>query len=372
MKPLDIVIDWQPMMLNRSGVGYYIYNIIEDLAKVDTKNKYTLVAFSIYAKKYVFNIGKNFKTKIIRFPSSKYLLFMEKKINVPIELFVGFHNIYFFGNFLRYPLIKGKSITVIHDLTFIKHPEAVEQKNLEHLSKLVPYSIEHSDRLVTVSEAMRDEISEYYHRDKDTIHVIYPVVRFAKPTTQEENNVATRIKKKFLFFISSIEPRKNVLRLVQAYKMLPDEIKKEYSLVLAGGSGWNSEDVLTEIQKKEKIGEVIYVGYVNETEREWLFSHASMYTFPAIYEGFGMTILEAMDHDLPVLTSDIPALKEIAQDAALYVDPTDLNDISMKMKQLLEDSNLRDTLVTKSKPRLEYFKSQHQAQDLYDLFMQLA
>ena len=372
LKRLRIFVDAQPLLREKSGVGYYLANLLNLIARIDNLNHFHLVAFSFSLKTFQFHFGLNFTQTIIRIiPRKVYLMLLENHLLLPIELFSGFHDVYFFDNFISFPVFHGGIITVIHDLTFIKYPEFVEEKNLKHLQKLVPPSIKRSNILIAVSETIKRELLETFSLADSRVIVIQPCVNFIRPEIHPKDELVFLKKhkfQKFILFLGNMEPRKNLHRLIKAYKLLASEIQKEYPLVIAGGVGWRNDAIMSEMPGRKNI---IYVGYVTGIEKEILYQHATLFVFPSIYEGFGMPLIEAMDHNIPVVTSKISCLPEVAGDAGIYIDPYDEEDIADGILRGLQNETLRLNHIEEGKKRVIYYKNIHQENILLEAIKNL-
>jgi alpha-1,3-rhamnosyl/mannosyltransferase len=152
------------------------------------------------------------------------------------------------------------------------------------------------------------------------------------------------VKRQFLLFVSSIEPRKNIVRILDAYESLPQAFRNRYPLVFTGSSGWKSEEVLKRIHRLSDTGLVRYLGYTSDAELKYLYSSAGALVFPSIYEGFGLPIIEAQAMGVPVVTSDLSCMPEVAGEAALLVDPYNVQEISGALEQVMLDEDLRQKL----------------------------
>lgn len=235
-----------------------------------------------------------------------------------------------FGNFATWPTLRTKKrATVIHDLTYLYYPEATEQKNLKHLRRVVPRSIKKSDFIITVSESVKAEIvKEFNIPESRCITTPIPPSKDFFIEESASKIAAVKVKydltKKYIYFIGNLEPRKNLISLINAYAKLPEEVKNEYSLVLAGGKGWKTE--ATEVTLKDAIAQgndIKHLGFIDQQDSPALYQGASLFVMPSLYEGFGIPVLEAMASGCPVLTADIPVLRETGGKLAFYTDTGD-------------------------------------------------
>lgn len=255
-----------------------------------------------------------------------------------MDLLLG-RGVYLFGNFKNWPLTKRSlSFTYVHDICYALYPQFVSPKNQQFLFKNVPKFIARTDYVITVSESSRREVIDYYHLPEDKVLVLYNGVNgevYRPHQPEEVTTVKTRygIEGKYFLFVSNIEPRKNVDRLVEAFKRLP----RNYTLVLVGGSGWLNEATFAAIDaaNKEGIRIIKPKAFVPDEDVAALMSGAEALVHPALHEGFGMTPLEAMAAGTPVAVADIPAVREVVGDAGIYFDPASVDAIAEAMQLMV-------------------------------------
>lgn len=264
-------------------------------------------------------------------PLRVYAKTQSHSIAPPFDAFLPKVDLTIFPNFATWPSLKTNyTATVIHDLTYLYFPEVVEDKNLSHLKRVVPRSIKRADFIITVSESVKNEIIKEFSIQPERC-IVTPIPPDSSFFTKQSSSIIKLAKKKYainpdkkyIYFIGNLEPRKNLKTLIEAYQLLPDSIKNEYSLVLAGGHGWKSENTQLAIDKAVKNGEQIqHIGFVDQVDSPALLQGASLFVMPSLYEGFGMPILEAMAGGTQVVASDIPVLREVGKECALYAKPS--------------------------------------------------
>ena len=297
--------------------------------------KNSFVPLRVYAKLQSFNLAPAFD------------IFL-KKVDLTI-----------LPNFATWPTLRSSlRATVIHDLTYLRFPEAVEEKNLTHLRRVVPRSIKKADFIITVSETVKNELIGEFGLDPDrcVVTTIPPDSSYSVKNNNEIHQKYGIPTKKYIFFIGNLEPRKDLPTLIRAYQKLPDAIKQEYSLVLAGGQGWKTAKSKAAIKRAQEDGDrVIHVGYVDQADASAFYQRASLFVMPSLYEGFGMPVLEALSSKTPVVASDIPVLREAGGNAAIYAQPQNSDDFSRKILSTLTDNELRAQLINNSIKHLEAF-----------------
>ena len=256
--------------------------------------------------------------------------------------------IYHSPNFVL-PKFDGKKVATFHDLSVLKYPGFHPESRVSFLRPEIIKAAQNADHIITDSEAVRQEVIEYFAKAPEDVTAI-PLASSLSDDAPDSKSVDRflsihdLIKQQFLLFVSSIEPRKNIDRLLDAYEALSPEFKRQHPLVLTGSSGWKSKKILKRINMLSDTGLVRYLGYTSDVELKYLYCSAGALAFPSIYEGFGLPIIEAQAMGLPVVTSNLSCMPEVAGDAALFVDPYDVAAISSALEQVMLDESLREKL----------------------------
>lgn len=292
------------------------------------------------------------------FPLRIYAKLQSFNIAPAFDFFLPKVDVTIFPNFATWPTIRSKlRATVIHDLTYLYFPDVVEEKNLAHLRRVVPRSIKKADFIITVSEAVKAEIVKEFSLSPEKC-IVTTIPPDASYFTKNTNDIHAKYHiptKKYIYFMGNLEPRKDLPTLINAYRQLPVAMKKEYSLVLAGGNGWKTENSRQALKEAQEAHEnVIHVGFVDSADTAAFYQKASLFVMPSIYEGFGMPILEAMAGSCPVLASDIPVLRESGGSAARYALPGDVNDFTKSIRDILSSSKLKSDMISAG---IEHVKS---------------
>lgn len=257
-----------------------------------------------------------------------------------------------FFDYIVPPRVDGIVIDTVHDLTVFRHPETMEDKNRRRLKEGLRRSIERSRFLIAVSEFTKREICTLLSVPEERVFVV-PNAASVSDAVTDFPALAKRIglQGSYLLYTGTIEPRKNLVRLIEAYTLLRRRGSADVSLVLCGGKGWQSEPIYEAAAKSPFAGDIIFTGYVSDAEKNTLFQNAAGFVFPSLYEGFGVPPLEAMHFGVPVLTSTAASLPEVCDSAALYVPPEDRGAIAEGMEKLLSDTALRETLTDAGRKR---------------------
>jgi len=359
----------------KSGVGYYALGLLEALA-ANYPEELEIVAhfFDFRSKVNMASLPQSENIRYVRTtwaPRQFFYMLRRLGLPVPYEIFlktrVGFH---LFPNFIGWPsLYKTPSAPTIHDLYYLEYPEQVSRLNQYDLQKLVPKTLRRSSFIIAISQATAKALqSSYPEVQKPVVISHIPPVSMPEISTDDSKVLMKKlgIKGRFVLFLGNIEPRKNLGRLLEAYEMLPENVRNDYALVIAGGKGWKDELILNKLSDMKSLGlNIIQTGYVSEEQKVALYREATVFVLPSIYEGFGMPLLEAMSNETPVLASDIPVFREVAGDAALYCNPREGKDIAAKLEQLLLDTNLQDDLVAKGSEQLRHFSWEATTKAIY-------
>ncbi|HUP26104.1 MAG TPA: glycosyltransferase family 1 protein, partial [Candidatus Limnocylindrales bacterium] len=214
-------------------------------------------------------------------------------------------------------------------------------------------------------------IKKYYSVPEEKF-VMTPIPPIPKGSGRGFNLADIGVKGKYILFVGTLEPRKNVLNLVKAYEQLPSVQRDNYQLVLVGGTGWYMEETMEYISRLQDKGiAIITPGYISNEAKAALYEHASLFVLPSHYEGFGMPILEAMDYGIPTAVSDIEVFHEVAGNASLYFDKDSPASIAGAMARVLTNPALQKELVAKGRERLQAYSWQKVAQSVYESIRQI-
>jgi len=240
----------------------------------------------------------------------------------------------------------GPALTTVHDLSWLSYPDAHPVERVKFLDRHLPKTLARADLVLTDSEFIAAEIATRFALPRAKIRAIPLGVDAAYHPRTAEEILATLAKHRlehsaYLLVVATLEPRKNLARLVRAYAALPTATKARHPLVIVGARGWLNHELERTLTPLEAAGTVRRLGYVGEDELPALYAGAHAFAFPSLYEGFGLPVLEAMASGVPVLTSNVSSLPEVAGDAALLVDPNDEDALREGLVRLLDDSAWR-------------------------------
>jgi glycosyltransferase involved in cell wall biosynthesis len=273
--------------------------------------------------------------------------------------------IYWEPNYLPLPIDNPVAVT-LHDLSHLHYPEYHPDERLAEL-KVLPEVLKKAAGLITVSEFTRAELSAYLDISVDRISIVTPAVEpcFHHQSDEVCRQVRSRygLPENFLLYVGTIEPRKNLNRLLHAFNQLPVNLQHNHPLVIVGALGWHGEEFESTLSEIDNSN-IQQLGYAYSADLPGLYSAATSFVYPSLYEGFGMPILEAMACGTPVVTSNVAAMPEVAGGAAELIDPKSVDSISSGLQRVLQDSEHRKQMSMRGKKVAEGYNWHKSADDL--------
>jgi len=264
-------------------------------------------------------------------------------------------------------------VITIHDLSFIRFPRLFRRSNRLYLTVMTRLSARRSSRLIAVSEHTAKESAQLLGVDRNKITVVYHGVDARFRPLPEDEVAAFRerrgLPEAFVLFVGTLEPRKNLERLIEAFAQLK---RSEYKLIIAGGKGWLFDDLFAKVDELGLSDVVLFPGYVSNDELALWYNAATIFAYPSVYEGFGMPVTEAQACGTPVVTSITSSLPEAAGEAAILVDPYDVEAIAAGMKQIIDDNDLRRQLGEQGVKHTERFTWSQTARDTANVYQRAA
>lgn len=361
----------------KTGIGWLTDNIISELAKYDDI-EFNINCFAYRNKEEIMRRFKRY-TDIgigihpLTWCPSRLYKGVSALIPVPYSFFYGRKDDVFISfNYYLPPGAHGKNIVFMHDMSFYAHPEYTEKENLAWLKLNIPKSVRRADKIFTISEFSKREIIKYLGVDPAKITVVpcgTDTSLYRTGYTQEQIEASKKkysIPEKYILYLGTIEPRKNIAMMFRAYAKAVESDPTIPALVLAGRKGWKDEEIYAVLEKLKLGDRVIMTGYVDQEDSPRIISGAEYFVFPSIYEGFGLPVLEAMSCGTPVITSDAASLPEVIGDCGIKVDPNDEADIANAMITMHQNPNMREKFSADALERAKQFTWAKAAQLLYE------
>jgi glycosyltransferase involved in cell wall biosynthesis len=299
------------------------------------------------------------------------------RLPLPVNWLTGPIDLFHSPDFTLPPVRRGtRTLLTVHDLSFIRDPESATPVLRHYLNAVVPRSVARADHVLADSQATRADLVELYRTPAEKISVLYSGVHESfRPVTDPATLAAVRARyglgdAPFVLAVGTLQPRKNYVRLIQAFAAISNlqPLTSNLHLVIAGGKGWRYDAIFAEVEKLGLRDRVLFPGFVADADLPALYSAARVLAYPSIYEGFGLPMLEAMACGTPVVTSTASCMPEVAGDAALLVPPTDVDALAAALDRALTDEALRADLIAKGRARARQFSWAKSAQQLLGIY----
>ncbi|MFC1726291.1 glycosyltransferase family 4 protein [candidate division KSB1 bacterium] len=352
----------------QAGVGIYSKKLIENLLKVDKENEYFLFSpqdLNLNGDNINIIKVKNFRSRARRIMYENFQLHSSiKKLDLDI-----FHS----PHFILPKGIKTKSVITVHDMVYKLFNHTLPYSKSLYYNLLMPESLKKVSAIITISNTTRNIIASEYPHLKDKIFVTYLSSGFENftntdPAQSEEIIKKYNIKGPYILFVSTIEPRKNLEGLLTALNYIE---RKDIKLVIVGSLGWKYKNVFRILKKYNLSERVIFTNSVSNEEIKAIYSKSEAFIYPSFYEGFGIPILEAMRAGTPVITSGLGATKEVAGDAALFINPYNPDSITNAINTLLSNDRIRTNLTKKGFERIKQFSWEKTALETLKIYKQI-
>lgn len=363
------------------GVGHYTYQLIRYLLEMDKENEYVFFFdFRVREKDVKKFTRPNVKIKF--YPFSDYKKYMpgaySEILGTATLARENLDVIHATSPMSRIPAsYRGKTVITIHDLAVYKVPDVFPQLMKTKTRAVLSLMAGKADKIIAVSNSTKKDILEIFKCQEDKVKVIYSGYdkRFSDKSTAPRERILEKygVKDKYILFLGTLEPVKNISRLFEAFKIFRDACKKragrcEYKLVMAGKKGWMAKEY-KQIAKDLEIGkDVVFTGYVIGDEIVPLFQYADFFVMPSLYEGFGTTVLEAFATGTPAIVSNVSSIPEIAGDAAELVNPFDAKEIADAMLKMSQDENLKNTYRERGLRQVEKFNWEKTARETLEVY----
>jgi glycosyltransferase involved in cell wall biosynthesis len=349
----------------KTGVEHYAKQLILHLAKIDTTNSYILYLRS-KPEAWFLDLPKNFQVKVMPFPIfwTQLRISWEMLINPVDVLLILASALPFFH--------PKKSIVVVHDLAWRYFPKSFTWFMRNFLEWSTWFAQKRAKKIIAVSESTKEDLVKFYKVDEKKIHVVHHGYeeQVSGSRLKLSDELQKKLPEKYVLFLSTIQPRKNLQGLIDAFVWLkrtnPQLVHK---LVVIGKLGWKFDSILNKIKQHSNL--VVYLNYLNNEESNQILKKADLLVLPSFYEGFGMTILEAFAANVPVATSKISSMPEVAEQAAVYFNPFDSKDMALAIQKVLTDKLLVDDLRHKGRERLKNFSWEKCAKETLSIIYSL-
>ncbi len=348
-----------------AGINWYIYNLLQHLPEVASDIEYT-----VFMSERQYTAAPGIRLQVSQLPTCRppVRILWEQALQpwavhrAKVDLL---HSPAFVG-----PLVGACPLVVtVHDLSFLFFPQNFRSLNRSYLGLFTRLSVRRAQRVVAVSESTKRDLVQYYGLSPAKIDVVHNGVDSAFRPLPADQVAAFRrqagLPDRFLLFVGTLEPRKNVVRLIEAYARLP---KERPPLVLVGGKGWLYDQIFARVEALNLASQVHFAGYVLAEDLPLWYNAADLFVYPSLYEGFGLPPLEAMACGTAVITSTASSLPEVVGKAGLMVDPADTEALAAAMEQVLTARDIREQMQAEGLARAQGFSWEKSAQRTVDSY----
>ena len=368
---MRIGIDARPLSSTLTGIGYVFLNIIKWLEKFNSSDEFYCYSYSDFQlpfknPRWKKRIGKGYWAGMgslwILTQGGKYIL-QDKP------------HVYWAPWPIVPPYLPMKTAITIHDFNWWHCPETMELRQWMVHSLLGNHSVRKASAVFAVSQSTLNDVLKL--RSENNVYLTPNAVNDAfrpldRIASANEITAKFNCSPRYILAVGTVEPRKNLITLLQSFRKLKDRYHIPQQLLIVGAKGWKDSDIFNEYKKLRLENDVVFPGYIPDADMPKLYSGAELLIFPSIYEGFGLPVLEAMACGCPVVASNRSSIPEIVGDSGLLVEPMDTEAIAEGIQKLLNDENFRKDCCQKGLARAKLFSWEKTARKIHDVLLELA
>jgi glycosyltransferase involved in cell wall biosynthesis len=354
------------------GIGTYIRNLLRHLSRLDSATEYVLLCRP-EDRELASNLGSNFRCVLE--PARPYSV--QEQFRIPLALRRERASLLHEPHYVLPPLTPCRSVVTIHDCIHLRFPQYLPSRAAYAYARGSLWAATHrADRVLTVSEASKKDILDYFHIPETKIDVIYNAIdeRFNEPPAPDE---IERVKERyqlndpFVLYAGNIKPHKNLERLIEAFHMFRRPPFENVKLLIIGDEITKYPTLRRAVHRLKLHKHVRFFGFVPDQTLAALYRLAAVFVFPSLYEGFGLPPLEAMASGAPVITSNVSSLPEVVGDAAVLIDPYNPEAIADAMRRVLSDESLRQQLKERGHIRARHFSWDRSIQRVHEIYQEV-
>lgn len=354
------------------GIGWFSYETLRRITIRNPQHEFIFIFDRKFDNSFIFS--KNIIPVVIspqaRHPFLWYLWF-EQSIPKILNRFKA--DVFFSPDGFLSTNTNIKSFPVIHDINFAHRPKDLPYWVRNYYNYFFPLYANKAERILTVSEYSKADISKTYKINPEKIDIVYNGVnKIYKPISEEEikkNRKKLTNSIPYFVFVGALHPRKNVKHLIEAFSIFRDSYQDNFKLVIVGEKMFKSDDIKLSYEKNKYKDDIIFTGRLAPTDLHNVLASAYAMTFVPYFEGFGIPVIEAMACNVPVLTSNVTSLPEVGSDAVLYANPFSPESIAQEMLKITKDNELRSSLIAKGSERVKTFSWDKTAERVWSSIM---
>ena len=368
---MKIVVNTRLLLRGKlDGIGWFTHELMSRIVRSHPEHEFHFIFDRPYSDEFVF--ASNVKAHVLSPPARHPLLFrMWYDWMIPWKLNRLRPDVFVSPDMMISTRTKTPQVVVLHDLNFEHHPEDLPAPIARYLRKMTPRFASHAKAIVTVSEFSKRDIMAQYHVPQEKVRVVYNGVQDAFQPLSDDQKGQAKDKWaggcKYFVFVSSIHPRKNLKRLLEAYELFRERHSERIKLVAVGRMFWKNEELTATLSAMKYAEDIVFTGHLETQELTHVIGAAHALMYVSYFEGFGVPIVEAFKCGIPVVTSNVTAMPEVAGDAALQVDPFSVDDIAGAMRDVIMNEELRSRLIERGYKRAEAFDWNRSAREFWQI-----
>jgi glycosyltransferase involved in cell wall biosynthesis len=380
-RPLRIAIDYTSAINQNAGIGRFVRSLVASVVEIDTTDNFLLLHAAPNPGRHpTYPNGANVSRRVLRVNERLMnIVWHRLQLPLPADWLTGPVDLFHSPDFVMPPVRAARSILTVHDLAFLLYPECADARLRAYLEKTVPRSVQRADYVVADSENTRNDVICLLGVPPERVTVVPGGVDPSfQPVDDPERLAAIRRTigldetTPYILFIGVIEPRKNLVGLIEAFDVLKSRRPLPHKLVVVGRRGWLSEGTMERAERSPYRDEIIFPGFIPDGELASLYSAAETFAFPSHYEGFGLPVLEAMACGTPVVASRASSLPEIVGDAGMQVDPDEPERLASALELLALNPEMRADFRDRGIARAATFTWEAAAQIMVDVYHKVA
>lgn len=374
---MRIAINISPLYSTLTGIGNYIKSLIESTEKLNSGVEFKFFSGASWVESVPVDTpniaGSLFRRRVAKFlPGLSFVRrsFQQRAFSYGLKKQAA--DLYHEPNFLPFSF-QGKTIVTVHDLSWIHYPQMHPLERLRMMNRYFEPGLKSASLIITDSNFVKKELEDIFGIEQSKIHAVHLGVSdsFKKVSSQQSIEFMRKyslVHQHYFLMLGTIEPRKNIMVGIEAFKRLPKNVREKFPLVIIGTYGWNAQDVMQEINNLKPSGEVRYLGYLPEADIKLLLGSATCLIYPSFYEGFGLPVLESMASEVPVIASNGSSINEVLGDSGILIDPMDIFSLSMHMQNMAKDYELRKHYAALGKNRSQDFSWKKCAENTINVY----
>jgi glycosyltransferase involved in cell wall biosynthesis len=366
---VKIAVNTQHLLKDKlEGIGWFAHETLSRIVKAHPEHEFLFIFDRPWDNSFIY--GPNVIPVSTKIPSRHpFLWYWHYEIDVP-KILKNYHPDLFFSPDGWMSLSTNiPTVDTIHDINFVHRPGDLPLFVRKYYNYYFPKFASHSKRIITVSEYSKADLVKTFNLDPAKIDVAYNGCneRFRGISSEVKRSVQKRFTEgcPYFIYVGSLNPRKNILGLLEAFELFRISSKNRFKLMFAGEPMWDNSPIKMKLEKMQFRGDVVFTGRISSEILQLVLSSSEALVMPSFYEGFGIPVIEAMNCEVPVICSNVTSLPEVAGNAALYIDPFDIVSISKALYTISTDIPFRDQLIREGQEQKKKFSWENTAKSVW-------